>query len=387
MSDSTPNKPKAEHVDPAEQSPNVQSKAEHVDPAEKAANVQPKVEQTDPAANLQRRAEKALQTAKEQRNARFLIFSVLFLVVIHTLYMNMMGFTSLSHDACAVYKNVPKWFFQFYESFLELFVVVILGILAGVLLEKYFFKIKRFYPKNQLLAFLYGSILPVCSCGVVPLVESMQRKTSLKVIVTFIVATPLLNPYIVSVSFAVLGVEYGILRIVFSFLTTIITGLVVEYAAKMLKLDGVGDYKACVTDCDPVLDRDPFVKTLKMIKKILPYILFAGALSFIFALINPKQYLETLNFAAEPWATLVLTLVGIPLYVCNGTDVLFLKPLLQYTDLSMGAAIAFSLSSSAVCISSIVMLAKYLGGKLTTILVTTIFILMFVFSFLINLIF
>jgi len=254
-------------------------------------------------------------------------------------------------------------------------------------LEKYFFKIKRFYPKNQLLAFVYGSILPVCSCGVVPLVESMQRKTSLKVIVTFIVATPLLNPYIISVSFAVLGFKYGMLRIVFSFFTAIITGYVVQYAAKLLKLDGVGNYKACVSDCDPVLDRDPFVKTMKMTKKILPYILFAGTMSFIFALINPKQYLETLNFSAEPWATMLLTLVGIPLYVCNGTDVLFLKPLMQYTDLSMGAAIAFSLSSSAVCISSIVMLAKYLGVKLTAVLTATIFILMLLFSTLINLIF
>ena len=330
---------------------------------------------------------KALQTAKDQRNARIFIFSVLILVVAHTLYMNMMGFTSLSHDACVVYKTVPRWFFQFYESFLELFVVVILGILAGVLMEKYFFKIKRFYPKNQILAFVYGSILPICSCGVVPLVESMQRKTSLKVIITFIVATPLLNPYIISVSFAVLGFKYGMLRIVFAFFTAIITGYVVEYAAKILKLEGVGDYKACVSDCDPVLDRDPFVKTMKMTRKILPYILLAGTLSFLFALINPKQYLETLNFSAEPWATILLTLIGIPLYVCNGTDVLFLKPLMQYTDLSMGAAIAFSLSSSAVCISSIVMLAKYLGGKLTTVLTVTIFILMLLFSTFINLIF
>jgi uncharacterized protein len=330
---------------------------------------------------------KAIQTAKDQRNARIFIFAVLILVVAHTLYMNMMGFTSLSHDACVVYKTVPRWFFQFYESFLELFVVVILGILAGVLMEKYFFKIKRFYPRNQLLAFVYGSILPICSCGVVPLVESMQRKTSLKVIITFIVATPLLNPYIISVSFAVLGFKYGMLRIVFSFLTAIITGYVVEFAAKALKLDGVGDYKACVSDCDPVLDRDPFVKTMKMTRKILPYILIAGTLSFVFALVNPKQYLETLNFSAEPWATILLTLVGIPLYVCNGTDVLFLKPLMQYTDLSMGAAIAFSLSSSAVCISSIVMLAKYLGGKLTAVLTATIFILMLLFSTLINLIF
>jgi len=330
---------------------------------------------------------KAIKTAKDQRNARIMVFTVLFVVVAHTLYMNIMGFNTLSHDACFVYKNVPRWFFQFYESFLELFVVVILGILAGVLMEKYFFKIKRFYPKNQLLAFVYGSILPICSCGVVPLVESMQRKTSLKVIVTFIVAAPLLNPYIISISFAVLGIKYGILRIVFSFLTAIITGYAVEYAAKALKLTNVGNYKACVTECDPILDRDPFVKTMKMTKKILPYILFAGALSFAFALINPKQYLETLNFSSEPWATLILTLIGIPLYVCNGTDVLFLKPLMQYTDLSMGAAIAFSLSSSAICISSIVMLTKYLGGKLTAVLTATIFLLMLLFSTLINLIF
>jgi len=121
-----------------------------------------------------------------------------------------------------------------------------------------------------------------------------------------------------------------------------------------------------------------------MTKKILPYILFAGLLSFAFALVNPKQYIETLNLTAEPWATILMTLVGIPIYVCNGTDVLFLKPLLEYTDLSMGAAIAFSLSSSALCISSIVMLAKFLGTKLTTIIVVTIFLLMILFSSIIN---
>jgi uncharacterized protein len=327
---------------------------------------------------------KALKTEKEKRFARFLMFSIFFIVIVHTMYMNIMGFNSLSHDACAVYKNVPRWFFYLYENILELFVVVILGIFAGVLTEKYFFKIKRFYPKNQLLAFLYGAILPICSCGAVPLIESMQRKTSIKVIITFIIATPLLNPYIILVSYTVLGLKFTILRIVYSFFTAIITGFVVEFAAKTFKQNDLGNFKACVTDCDPVLDRDPFVKTLKMTRKILPYILFAGLLSFAFALINPKQYLETMSFAHEPWATLFMTLVGIPIYICNGVDVLFLKPLLQYTDLSLGAAIAFSLSSSALCISSIVMLTKYIGVKLTAVLTATVFLLMFVFSFLIN---
>jgi len=321
---------------------------------------------------------------REQRNSKIIVISVFLIVILHTIYMNIMGFNSLSHDACLVYKSVPRWFFYLYENILELFIVVIIGLFAGVLTEKYFLKIKRFYPKNQILAFLYGSILPICSCGVIPLIDSMKRKTSLKVIITFIIATPLLNPYIIFVSYAVLGLKFTILRIVFSFFAAMITGQILQFAANKFKLSITGDFAACVTDCDPVLAKDPFVKTIRMTKKILPYILFAGLLSFAFALVNPKQYIETLNLTAEPWATILMTLVGIPIYVCNGTDVLFLKPLLEYTDLSMGAAIAFSLSSSALCISSIVMLAKFLGTKLTTIIVVTIFLLMILFSSIIN---
>jgi uncharacterized protein len=325
-----------------------------------------------------------ITTERNKRNARIILFSIFLIVIVHTMYMNLMGFNSLSHDACLVYKNVPRWFFYLYENVLELFIVVILGIFAGVLTEKYFFRIKRFYPKNQLLAFAYGALLPVCSCGVVPLIESMQKRTSLKVIITFIVATPLLNPYTIFVSYAVLGLRFTILRIVFSFFTAILTGYIVDFAAKLMHHTKPGSYKACVTECDPILDKDPFVKTLKMTKKILPYILVAGLLSFIFALINPKQYLESMSFTQEPWATLIMTLAGIPLFICNGSDVLFLKPLLQYTDLSTGAAIAFSLSSSAICISSIVMLTKYLSKKLTAVLTTVVFGLMLLFSFIIN---
>lgn len=328
--------------------------------------------------------QKTIRLERELRNAKIIVFSVIFIVIAHTLYMNIMGFNSLSHDACIVYKSVPRWVFFLYENFLELFIVVILGLFAGVITEKYFLKIKRFYPKNQILAFLYGSILPICSCGVVPLIDSMRRKTSMKVIITFVVATPLLNPYTIFVTYAVLGMKFTMLRIIFSFFTAIITGQILQFVADRLKISAPGEFEACVTDCNPVLARDPFVKTVRMTKKILPYILFAGLLSFTFALVDPKQYIESMNLTGEPWATMLMTLVGIPIYVCNGTDVLFLKPLLEYADLSMGAAVAFSLSSSALCVSSIVMLTKFIGKKLTSILVISVFFLMLLFSSIIN---
>ena len=323
---------------------------------------------------------------KLYRNSRILVFSVIGITILHTIYMNLMGFNSLSHDACIVYKSVPKWFFQLYESFIELFIVVILGVFAGVLIEQYFNKIKRFYPKNQMLAFLYGVILPVCSCSVLPLIDSMKKRTSLKTIITFVIAAPLLNPYIIFVSLTVLGWKYLVLRVVFSFLLAMISGWLLEFISNRFKTFSWGEYQACVSDCDFIPSRDPFIKTTLMTKKLLPYILIAGVLSFIFAIVNPKQYLEALNFSMEPWSTIIMTLVGIPIYVCNGSDIIFLKPLLQYTDLSMGSAIAFSLASSAVCVSSIAMLVKFIGKNLTIALVTIIILQIFIFSAVINLI-
>jgi uncharacterized membrane protein YraQ (UPF0718 family) len=66
--------------------------------------------------------------------------------------------------------------------------------------------------------------------------------------------------------------------------------------------------------------------------------------------------------------------------------VIFLKPFLQFTDMSLGSAMAFSLSSSAICISSIVMLAKYLGKRVAGLLTAVVGTLIVLLSVLINLI-
>jgi uncharacterized membrane protein YraQ (UPF0718 family) len=336
-------------------------------------------------------SEKELKKKKEnirKKTARIIVFTVFGIAVLHTIYMNVMGFNSLSHDACVVYESVPRWFFYLYETVFELLIVVLLGVFAGVLAEQYFHKIKRFYPRNQVLAFLYAAILPLCSCGVIPLIDSMKRRTSLKVIITFIIATPLLNPYTIFISFSVLGVKYAVLRIVSSFVLAIVAGIIVDLIAKRYKLFIQGDYEACDNTCDVVTDRDIFVKTLKITKKLLPYISVAAILSFLFLIINPQQFLTDnhISFNHEPFTMIIVGLIGIPLYVCNGADVLILKPLLGFTDLTMGSAMAFSLTSSAICVASITMLTKFLGKKLTAVLVVTVFILTIVLGTLINLI-
>lgn len=323
----------------------------------------------------------------KEKLAKILIVSALVFLIADTLYMNIAGIAYGNKELCILYKILPRWAFFIYEYFIELLIIVLLGLFGGVLIEQYSYKIKRFFPSNQVLAFFYASILPICSCGVIPVVESMKKRVSIKTIVTFILAAPLLNPYIVFMSISVLGIKYAILRIIAAFILAVSSGIIVEFVVKLFQLEIPGIYENCSTGCE-TNRKNPYLKTMVYLKKLLPYIMIAALLTFIFEYIQPQKYLETLSFSNESFAVVLMMLIGIPIYVCNGADVLFLKPLLTYTDLSITGALTFSLTSSAICISSIVILVKFFGKRITIALIfaliATILIGAFLLSFMIN---
>lgn len=315
--------------------------------------------------------------------ARLIVFFALGITIVDSIYMSVYGIHQLNRELCVVYSSLPRWLFLCYEYFFEFATIVLLGVFAGVLIEQYFRKIKRFFPKNQLLAFAYAAVLPVCSCGVIPIVETMKARVKLRVIITFVIAAPLLNPYIIFLSFSVLGIKYGILRIVSSFILAIGVGILTELMVRNSDASTLKKLEVCAENCS-IYRNDPFVKTVQITKKLLPYIFIGGLLSMSLEYLQPKAFLQTLSFSGEWISMAIMTLIGIPLYVCNGSDVLLLKPLLNYTDLTLGAAMIFSLTSSAVCISSIAMLFKFMGKKLSIILVANVAILSLILGFLIN---
>jgi uncharacterized membrane protein YraQ (UPF0718 family) len=301
--------------------------------------------------------------------ARIVVWTALAVIVADMIYANINGIHSMNREAlCIVYKTLPRWLFLCWENFIETSFIVLIGIFAGAMVENYSRKLKRFFPKNQLLAFLYGAVLPVCSCGAIPLIEVMKQRVSLRVIITFIIAAPLLNPYIVALSFGMMGVEYGIIRILSSFVLAVSVGRIVEYLGKLFLKKELGKYEVCESNCT-VFTRDIFVKTLLMMKKVLPYILIGGTITLSLELFNPKQALSMFGFGNPLLSMLIMLAVGIPLYACNGADIIIMKPLLSFTDLSLGSSIVFSLTASAICVSSIVLMSKFLGKRLTALLV------------------
>ncbi len=318
---------------------------------------------------------------------KLLIFFSFFLLSVDIVYKTYYGITYITRSKCILFANLPRWAFLFYEYFIELLLVVIVGIFVASLLEKYFSKFKRIIPKNTILAFMYASVIPACSCSAIPLIRAMKDRIPFRTIITFVVAAPLLNPYIIMLSITVLGVRYAILRIFCSLVLAVSTGYVAEFIYKRMEKQRVGLPLGCMIGggC-PQKANYVYETTFTIFKKILPFMLVAGALSIMIEVFAPGNMLKSYDLSNNFIGTALVILVGVPVYFCNGADVLFLHPLIEYSNLPLGTAMAFSLTSTSVCITSLAMLMKFVGKKLTFVVLSSVVITTFLLSLLIQLI-
>jgi uncharacterized membrane protein YraQ (UPF0718 family) len=83
----------------------------------------------------------------------------------------------------------------------------------------------------------------------------------------------------------------------------------------------------------------------------------------------------------------LVILIGIPVYFCNGADIILLQPFVNYMEMPLGTAMAFTLTSTSVCITSLIMIIKFIGKRLTSILLAYVFFMTLIMGYVINWIF
>ncbi|UCE18939.1 MAG: permease [Gemmatimonadota bacterium] len=312
---------------------------------------------------------------------KLFIFSSIFVLSVDTLYKYYHGITYLKREDCILYAILPKWAFILFEHFIELILIVVVAIFAAAIIEKYFIRLKKFIPKNTLSAFIYASVIPVCSCSAIPLVPAMKDKLPFRAIITFVVAAPLLNPYIIMLSVTVLGLRYALVRIFCSFILAVASGYIAEMLYRRMKHQELGVWNGCHTRENCMAEgKSVYEDTFMIFKKIFPFLIVAGVLSAVFDQFVPRHLFDNYDLSNHFLGTGLVILIGVPVYFCNGADVLFLQPLLQYSHLPLGTAMAFSLTSTSVCISSLILLIKFIGKKLTLTILASVVIITFLLS-------
>jgi len=224
---------------------------------------------------------------------------------------------------------------------------------------------------------VFASLIPVCSCAVVPLAQSMMHlnRVPVRAVITFLMVAPILNPMVIPLSWGTLGTEYLVLRIVATFLLAMATGIFIERWAGVKDESG-GAVLSCVGCSKSSANKPEHAGSALMLGwntmvNLLYYIIIGVAIGALFAVYLPPalvgKYLSNGSFGL-----LASVLLGIPLYICSGEEVLILSPLMDM-GLPMGHAIAFTITGNAICITSISVLWPAFGKRATAIMIGALF--------------
>lgn len=298
-------------------------------------------------------------------------------------YKTVKNISYLERERCVLYQALPRSSFLVFEYVFETIVMVLLGTYAAVAVGRWFEQRSRFFPQNPVTAFLCASVVPVCSCAVLPLLSSMHGRMRFKTIMAFVLAAPLLSPQIIVLSFSVLGSTYALFRIGASFLLVMaVVHFLDLFRNGSDNLEITAIKPGCRSSCTDV-SQDVYLETYALFKKLLPYVGVAGIIGLLIEQTGPRDWLLGIPFDHGIGGVALVSLVGVPLYLCNGADVLLLRPLLNH-GFPLGTGIVFSLTSTAICTASLAMLLKLIGRRMSIALVLSLLVVAILLGIVLN---
>jgi uncharacterized membrane protein YraQ (UPF0718 family)/copper chaperone CopZ len=263
-----------------------------------------------------------------------------------------------------------KFIIETYRLFIEISPYLILGFLFAGLLhtllgEKY---IKKHFAKSGLWstmkAAIFGIPLPVCSCAVIPLAESLHKDGASKsATMAFLVSTPSSGVDSILATYALMGPVYAIFRPIASFFSGILVGIVTHFKG--------GEKKQNSTVHEVTNNNKNTKKSLKEIFvygfKVIPAeiskwlvigVVIGGAISALVPADFGTKYLlgsSLLNYV-------VILLISIPLYVC-ATGSIPIAAALVTKGVLPGAALALLIAGPATNSVTISFVYKRMGKR------------------------
>jgi hypothetical protein len=242
--------------------------------------------------------------------------------------------------------------------------------------EKVYALLGRDSLRSVTLASLFGVPLPLCSCSVIPAATGLRRSGAGRAATTsFLISTPETGVDSISLTYALMDPIMTVARPVAAFVTALLTGAAV---ALLPAEDTTGELPAAAAssccsaaDCDApaataertrtAAVRDglryafgPLVDDLA-VWLIVGFLLAAGVAATV-----PDDF-----FAALPtgWvSSLLMMLIATPVYICASAATPIAAALVM-KGLDPGAALVFLLVGPATNVTTILVVARFLGRR------------------------
>ncbi|MGE7426361.1 permease, partial [Staphylococcus capitis] len=214
-----------------------------------------------------------------------------------------------------------KTFVMLFFELLILFIIVsfIVSIIQQIVSEE---KIKHFLSKpnqaiNYILGMAFGAMTPFCSCSTIPILAGLlNSKVPFGPAMSFLIASPLMNPLMIFMLWALLGWKVAIFYFIVLAIFSILTGFVFSkmnlaetYKGVNVKGDGFFANKNGSRFKQALNDAWAFLYPM------LPYLfigVFIGA--FIYGFV-PETFITKYASGGGIISVFIASIIGIPMYI------------------------------------------------------------------------
>jgi len=202
---------------------------------------------------------------------------------------------------------------------------------------------------------------------------------------SFLIASPLLNPVILSLFLTMLGWNVTLIYTVLTFASAVLIGAAWE------RLGFAADYKTtrlqmacCACACEgpgmiqlqrPLTNKEKVRRaggqTWTLFRQVLPYLLIGSGIgSFIYGFV-PEELITRIAGPDNPLAIPVAAAVGVPMYIRVET-MIPIASVLMSKGMSLGAVMALIIGGAGASIPEITLLASIFKPRLVAVFTATI---------------
>jgi uncharacterized membrane protein YraQ (UPF0718 family) len=226
---------------------------------------------------------------------------------------------------------------------------------------------KKLAGKNRFLAALaaivFAFITPFCSCSTIPVVVNMlKKKMPFGIVMTFLFASPVLDPTIITIMGVILGWKVTILYTIVTSTFSVIIGFALEAFGfkkyvKNVVMTGYEDrnnkfnFKLAIKE------------TMDLMKTVYPYLIIGAAIGAIIHGLVPTEWISSVFGEDHWWLIPIAAIIGIPLYI-RLSSMIPISQILIMKGMALGPVMAMMISSAGASLPEVILLKSIFKKEL-----------------------
>lgn len=219
------------------------------------------------------------------------------------------------------------------------------------------------------VAALLGTVTPFCSCSSIPIFMGFTG-AGLPVGVTFsfLISSPMVDLGSLVLLMSIFGAKVAVIYVILGLIIAVVGGTVLEKLGMERYVEDFirnAPYMEMEGQRLTRRDRLQFAKEqlLGTVRKVAPYILIGVGIGAFIHNVVPQAWVEQILGSSNPFAVILATLVGTPMYA----DIFGTIPVaesLLYKGAGLGTILAFMMAVTTLSLPSMIMLRKAVKPKL-----------------------